>query len=167
MMIAGPIGLGALALWWWGAEYLAVDVPADVAHMVTIKKRVSLPLDQLGPLSIVEKSRQGLRNRRIVHYELMAAGLPDMVVFSSHDRAAVDQRRARIEQLIATSAVRRILATAVTEPGAFRAAPDLAVRVRQTVTDPALLEQALAELARDHDARVRAGAAEVASGEHR
>lgn len=162
MMIAGPIGLGAMAVWFWGGEYLAIDVPAGMAHVVTIKKRMSLPVDRLGALSIVEHARQGLRNLRVVSYELVAAGLAEIVLFSSHERARVDRRRNQIEELVAQSAVRRILATTTAEAGAFRAAPDLVYRLREAVADPALLRAALAALARDRgEASIRNQAREL------
>lgn len=103
--IIGGLVIAALAivLLVWGGEHVVIDVPAGMVHYLPINqsKRASVPIHELGELTIVSEKRDPYKYRHQVLWQrLHASGLGDAVLFASLDRAKVEARKAEIERLL-------------------------------------------------------------------
>lgn len=163
-----PLVIGApLAFLTWqslkgGADHLRIDLARGTIDHVSGDQVTSSPLDALGPLTITTYRRNSSRHNPEWH-RLEAAGLPKIILKEWLDPVPVARLRDQLERAIAQSAVRRVLASAPIEDGAFRAAPDLVAQLGSSVRDPARLRDALRALARDRDRAISRRAVELHS----
>lgn len=164
----GLIGLvvcGLVAFVAWknlrhGLEFLLIDVPAGTFTHVAGKQPTTIPLDQLGPLTITKYKRLKTRRAAIWH-KLEAAGLRG-VLSETIDPKPTEAFKAKLERAIAASAARKVLATHSGGSG-YRAAPELRSQLASAVPDATRLREALELLANDADPAVQAGAKELRS----
>ena len=160
-LFGGPIALLSTILMIWGKTFLDVDPAAGTARFVNLGKVAwQVPLRELSDLSILEKDMSGLRNRRFVWFELRVAGREE-TLFTSSNRERVEERCALLERLVASSAIRSILAMTMIGDGALRDAPDVVMQAKQAVRDPARLAQVLIGLSLDDDPEIRTRAIEL------
>lgn len=161
-LVCAPIGLLCLAAWINGYPFLVADLPAGKLHFLSSKTdRISVPFAELGELVIDERA---VKTRTVAYfYDLRAATFPGKVLFTAYKREAVEERRKLLEDLVAQSAVRAVLASVGSSTTAFRDGPDVVFRVRQVVKDPARLGAAVAALGSDPDSAISAKARELIS----
>lgn len=142
-----------------GVKHLLIDVPGNTIYYVTFRERITVPLDELGPLTIAERRGEYRRNYTPRYYRVEAPGLPGLSTVEWLADKPAQRLRARLEGYVAQAAVRRILAASdAHDDGAYREAPDVSTQLVTIVRDASLLDRALAALERDYDAGVRARA---------
>lgn len=164
VLVGGAVGYLSLRAWMSGGTYLLVDVPAGGIEYVSHGQVTACSLDELGELEIVEH-RRNISRHNPIWYKLCAPGLPKITICTSPFPTGVRNMQTKLQRLIDQSRdlskVRRLLADASGEGGAFRAAPDLASAVRDAVRDPDRLRVVLAALERDQDLDIRRKATEL------
>lgn len=172
--LPGAIGLGVFGLAAFiaykhlshGLEYLEIDVPAGTFTHCAGKQPTTVPLAELGPLTITKYNSDPqlrARVRQLVWWhKLEAAGLPRVILSDTIDPKPTEAMKAKFERAIAASAVRRILTTHA-GGDAYRAAPEVRSQLAAAVPDAARLREALDLLAADTDPAIQARAKELRS----
>lgn len=132
-----------------------------VAGVLQLADRTLVPLNELGALSLVERTYRTGRRYPLIEYDLRAANVPELL-YTNMERPRTQRRLDALATAILQFELRRVLEAPAVETDAFRSGADPLDEARRLIADSPHADAALRQLARDAEPTVRERAAALA-----